>query len=81
VGRRFEAGEIDQIGDQSDFPFARPILERALATTNEWSVFDFRRLREFADRHPELDPRLSRLILGFDVAVVIPEATAATQIP
>ena len=41
--------------------------------SKNWSLFDFRELRDWADHARSLDPRLTKLIFGFDLAVVIPE--------
>jgi hypothetical protein len=63
----------------SDFPFAKPVFERALAEQG-WSIFDFRAMRSWARRQSDLDPRLLRLVFGFDLAVLIPEGTPSDQI-
>ena len=46
------------------------------AGSEGWTVFDLRNLRGEAIR----DPSLKRLVLGYDLLVLIPEATPATQI-
>lgn len=80
VGRPYVTAPIDQVGPgQSDFPFAKPLFERALAEDG-WSLFDFRMLREWADRDPSIDWRLTRLLFGFDFAVIIPRGTPSDEI-
>jgi hypothetical protein len=80
VGRPYAAAPVDQVGPGvSDFPFAKPIFERALAEEG-WSLFDFREMRRWALRQAGLDPRLLRMVSGFDLAVLIPEGTPSDQI-
>lgn len=55
-------------------------LNTALAEQG-WSLFDFREMRRWAHRQTGLDPRLLRLIFGFDLAILIPEGTPSDEIP
>ncbi|MEZ5417341.1 MAG: hypothetical protein R2708_08355 [Vicinamibacterales bacterium] len=80
VGKPYTAAPVDQVGPGvSDFPFAKPVFERALAEEG-WSLFDFREMRRWALRQAGLDPRLLRMVSGFDLAVLIPEGTPSDQI-
>lgn len=80
VGKPFAVAPIDQLGPGvSDFPYAKPVFERALSEQG-WTVFDFRELRRWATSQSDLDPRLVRLFFGFDVAILIPEGTPSDQI-
>ncbi len=80
VGKPFITAPVDQIGPGvSDFPYAKPVFERALAEQG-WSLFDFREMRRWANRQADLDPRLLRLIFGFDLAILIPEGTPSDEI-
>lgn len=80
VGKPFITAPVDQIGPgMSDFPYAKPVFERALAEQG-WSLFDFREMRRWANRQTGLDPRLLRLIFGFDLAILIPEGTPSDEI-
>lgn len=80
VGKPFITAPVDQIGPGvSDFPYAKPVFERALAEQG-WSLFDFREMRRWANRQAGLDPRLLRLIFGFDLAILIPEGTPSDEI-
>ncbi len=80
LGKPFIAAPVDQIGPGvSDFPYAKPVFERALAEQG-WSLFDFREMRRWAHREAGLDPRLLRLLFGFDLAILIPEGTPSDEI-
>ena len=37
-------------------------------------------MRRWANRQADLDPRLLRLIFGFDLAILIPEGTPSDEI-
>jgi len=80
VGKPYITAPIDQAGPGvSDFPFAKSIFERALREDG-WSLFDFREMRRWAIRAPDVDPRLRDLLLGFDLAILIPEGTPSDEI-
>jgi hypothetical protein len=60
--------------DDNDYKFMQPFVD---GTGSEgWTVFDLRKLRG----EKISDVSLQRLVLGYDLLVLIPEATAATQI-
>jgi hypothetical protein len=80
VGKPYVAAPVDQVGPGvSDFPYAKPMFDRALGAEG-WSLFDFRAMRRWSIRRTDLDPWLVRLIFGFDLAVVIPEGTPSDQL-
>ncbi len=80
VGKPYIAAPVDQVGPGvSDFPYAKPMFEKALASEG-WSLFDFRAMRRWSIRRTDLDPWLVRLLFGFDLAVVIPEGTPSDQL-
>ena len=80
VGKPYVAAPVDQVGPGvSDFPYAKPMFDRALGADG-WSLFDFRAMRRWAARRTDLDPWLVRLIFGFDLVVVIPEGTPSDQL-
>lgn len=80
VGKPFIVAPVDQVGPGvSDFPYAKPMFEKALGAEG-WSLFDFRALRRWSLRRTDLDPWLVRLLFGFDLAVVIPEGTPSDQL-
>ena len=80
VGKPYIAAPVDQVGPGvSDFPYAKPMFEKALASGG-WSLFDFRAMRRWSIRRTDLDPWLVRLLFGFDLAVVIPEGTPSDQL-
>ena len=73
IGRPY-APESFKMLDNEDYKFMRPFAD--IAGSEGWTVFDLRRLRGEAIS----DLSLQRLVLGYDLLVLIPEATAATQI-
>ncbi|MFN7977558.1 MAG: hypothetical protein U0P30_05435 [Vicinamibacterales bacterium] len=80
VGKPYIAAPVDQVGPGvSDFPYAKPMFDRALGAEG-WSLFDFRAMRRWSIRRTDLDPWLVRLLFGFDLAVVIPEGTPSDQL-
>lgn len=80
VGKPFIVAPVDQVGPGvSDFPYAKPMFEKALAAGG-WSLFDFRAMRRWSILRTDLDPWLVRLLFGFDLAVVIPEGTPSDQL-
>jgi hypothetical protein len=80
VGKPYITAPIDQAGPGvSNFPFAKPVFERALREDG-WSLFDFREMRRWAIRAPDVDPRLRDLLFGFDLAVLMPEGTPSDEI-
>lgn len=60
--------------DDDDYKFMKPFVDAA--GSEGWTVFDLRKLRGESIS----DPSLQRLVLGYDLLVLVPEATAATQI-
>lgn len=80
IGRVAVVAPVDQVGPgQSDFPYAKPMFDLAMESQG-WSLFDFRDLRDWADGARGLDPRMTKLIFGFDLAVVIPLGTPSDEI-
>ena len=73
IGRPY-APESFKMLDNEDYKFMRPFADSA--GSEGWTVFDLRRLRGEAIS----DLSLQRLVLGYDLLVLIPEATSATQI-
>jgi hypothetical protein len=73
IGRPY-APESFKMLDDEDYKFMRPFAD--IAGSEGWTVFDLRRLRGEAIS----DLSLQRLVLGYDLLVLIPEATSATQI-
>ena len=73
IGRPY-APESFKILDDDDYKFMKPFVENA--GNDGWTVFDLSKLRSSSIS----DPNVQRLVLGYDLLVLIPEATAATQI-
>jgi hypothetical protein len=53
----------------------------SLAPQGQWTVFDLRAARPSLRRIKGLPPRLVDVLWGYDAVLVIPEATAATDLP
>ena len=48
---------------------------------DQWTLFDLRPLRASLGKLPDIPQRLRDVLWGFDAILVIPEATAATNLP
>ena len=73
IGRPYSPESFKML-DDNDYKFMQPFVDSA--GSEGWTVFDLRKLRDEAIS----DFSLQRLVLGYDLLVLIPEATAATQI-
>lgn len=73
IGRPY-APEGFKMLDDNDYKFMQPFVDGM--GSEGWTVFDLRKLRGEAIS----DLNLQRLVSGYDLLVLIPEATAATQI-
>ena len=73
IGRPYSQESFKML-DDNNYKFMRPFVDGA--GSEGWTVFDLRKLRS----EPISDLSLQRLVLGYDLLVLIPEATAATQI-
>ena len=73
IGRPYSPESFKML-DDNDYKFMQPFVDSA--GSEGWTVFDLRKLRGEAIS----DLSLQRLVLGYDLLVLIPEATPATQI-
>jgi hypothetical protein len=73
IGRPYTV-ETFKMLDDDDYKFMKPFVDAA--GSEGWTVFDLRTLRGESIS----EPSLQRLVLGYDLLVLIPEAIAATQI-
>jgi len=73
IGRPYSPESFKML-DDNDYKFMQPFVDGA--GSEGWTVFDLRKLRGEAIS----DLSLQRLVLGYDLLVLIPEATPATQI-
>ncbi len=73
IGRPYTSESFKML-DDNDYKFMKPFVDAA--GSEGWTVFDLRKLRSGSIS----DPNLQRFVLGYDLLVLIPEATAATQI-
>jgi hypothetical protein len=67
-------GALADLGHSVYYKFMQPFVDGT--GSDGWKVFDLRKLRGEAIS----DLSLQRLVLGYDLLVLIPEATPATQI-
>lgn len=73
----YQPREFNQIdGDDASLPFLKPMVEN-LADSG-WTLFDLRELRKNIQLIGSSE--LRRVILGFDLLVIIPEAKPSTQL-
>ena len=65
--------------DQPGSRYLQPILSNLLPS--DWTMFDLRPLRQdLSGPGRAIDPELATLVFGYDVLVMVPEATPATEI-
>ena len=71
--------EFDYSTDKdSQFRFLKPAFENL--EPSGWTVFDLRPLRRAFGSFGQVDPDMEKVILGYDLLVVIPVATPSSQI-
>jgi hypothetical protein len=76
IGRPYQP-ETFRVLDDKDYQFLRPMVDRLEPTG--WTMFDLRGIRKTAGRGT-LDRDMERLVLGYDLLILIPDSTASTQI-
>jgi hypothetical protein len=65
--------------DQPGSRYLQPIVSNVLPS--DWTVFDLRPLRQdLSGPGRAIDPELATLVFGYDVLVMVPQATPATEI-
>ncbi len=77
VGRPYQADSSKML-DDPDYKFMKPMVD-TLAPEG-WTVFDLRGLRKNFRSLGPVDTSTERLIFGYDLLVLIPQATASQQI-
>jgi hypothetical protein len=79
IGRPFQPAEFNLAEDKdSDFLFLKPMFDNL--ESEGWTMFDLRGLRkEFRSLEP-VDKEMERMIFGYDLLVLIPNATPSKQI-
>lgn len=78
IGKPLQSAAFDLREPDSPLPGLRPLLDIAVDRAS-WSLFDLRPLRG-AHGAQKLDPELERVIVGYDLVLLIPYVTAATEI-
>lgn len=79
VGLPYKPAEFDYSTDKdSQFRFLKPAFENL--EPSGWTVFDLRPLRRAFGSFGQVDPDMEKVILGYDLLVVIPVATPSSQI-
>jgi hypothetical protein len=79
IGRPYQPGDFNLAEDKdSDFLFLKPMFDN-LETTG-WTMFDLRGLRKGFRSLEPVDKEMERLIFGYDLLVLIPNATPSKQI-
>jgi hypothetical protein len=79
IGHPYQPGDFNLAQDKdSDFLFLKPMFDNL--ESDGWTMFDLRGLRkEFRSLEP-VDKELERMIFGYDLLVLIPNATPSKQI-
>jgi hypothetical protein len=80
IGRPAAREAFDLRDPDSLLPGARPLAEIAAEHTS-WSLFDLRPLRPMLLDLTPVEPAIEQVILGYDLAIMIPEASASTVLP
>jgi hypothetical protein len=79
IGRPYQPGDFNLAEDKdSDFLFLKPMFDN-LETTG-WTMFDLRGFRKGFRSLEPVDKEMERLIFGYDLLVLIPNATPSKQI-
>ncbi len=79
IGRRYQAGDFNLAEDKdSDFLFLKPMFDNL--ESGGWTMFDLRGLRKGFRSLEPVDKEMERLIFGYDLLVLIPNATPSKQI-
>jgi len=79
IGRPYQAGDFNLAEDKdSDFLFLKPMFDNL--ETVGWTMFDLRGLRKGFRSLEPVDKEMERLIFGYDLLVLIPNATPSKQI-
>ena len=74
IGRPFEPAKFDLAEDQdSDFHYLRPMF--AAVQKEGFTMFDLRGLRQNYSKLGPVDTEMDRLIFGYDLLVLVPNAT------
>ncbi len=79
INRPDVPASFDTLKDEdSDFRFLKPILDHLEPTG--WTLVDLRQLRAAVRRKDGVEADLDRLMYGYDLLIIVPEATASTPL-
>ncbi len=79
IGKPYQPMEFNLAQDQdSDFLFLKPMFDNLESIG--WTMFDLRGLRKGFRSLEPVDKEMERMIFGYDLLVLIPNATPSTQI-
>ncbi len=76
IGRPYQP-ETFRMLDDKDYKFLQPMVDHL--EPSGWTMFDLRAIRKAAFQGT-LDRDMERLVLGYDLLILIPDSTASTQI-
>lgn len=76
IGRPYQS-ETFRMLDDKDYKFLQPMADHL--EPDGWTMFDLRGIRKAA-YSGALDRDMERLVLGYDLLILIPDSTASTQI-
>jgi hypothetical protein len=79
IGRQYQAANFNLAEDKdSDFLFLKPMFDSL--ESNGWTMFDLRGVRKGLHSLEPLDKEMARMIFGYDLLVLIPDANPSNQI-
>jgi hypothetical protein len=79
IGHPYQAGNFNLAEDKdSDFLFLKPMFDNL--ESPGWTMFDLRGLRKGFRSLDPVDKEMERLVFGYDLLVLIPNATPSKQI-
>jgi hypothetical protein len=79
IGRPYQPGDFNLAEDKdSDFLFLKPIFDNLESAG--WTMFDLRGLRHGFRSLEPVDKEMERMIFGYDLLVLVPNATPSRQI-
>jgi hypothetical protein len=79
IGRPYQPGDFNLAEDKdSDFLFLKPMFDNL--ESEGWTMFDLRGLRKGFRTLEPVDEEMERIIFGYDLLVLIPNATPSKQI-
>jgi hypothetical protein len=79
IGRPYQPGDFNLAEDKdSDFLFLKPMFDNL--ESEGWTMFDLRGLRKGLHSLEPVEKEMERIIFGYDLLVLIPNATPSKEI-